>query len=299
MQNTFRFKFPRDTRSIHLTERFTIPVLLTQLKSDSQAASVTSHGNMSGCCRVCFHLCPSAAFAWTAGSNAFGRPVIVLPPFPGYRSCLSFRQFLPPFLGNPPPYFPPSTPPPSPPLLSSSLSLLASASHCGLVPPLLHLSVNTCSHHYTFSLSRPGLSLWQVPPCVSPFLPVPPPISAPLSLITLLTSIPLPPHHIWPGLSLWQVPAYPPHFPTHYHSFFSLLILFLSPSPTYIPQGLHSGPACHCGRSRHIILSRFISQTSFLALPPYQSQPTSLLHLPLQAPGPACHCGWSSPFPLT
>ena len=129
-----------------------------------------------------------------------------------------------------------------------------------------------------------------------PLLTCPPPISAPLSYRLHLSLLYLS-HHITSGPACHCGRSrLPSPFPTHYHSS-SLLILFLSPSPIYIPLGLHCGPACHCGRSRHIILSRFISDTSFLALPPTNpnlqaystSPPSSRPGLPL----------WLvSPFPL-
>ena len=130
-----------------------------------------------------------------------------------------------------------------------------------------------------------------------PLFICPPPISAPPSY-RLHFSLLYPSHHITSGPACHCGRSrLPSPFPTPYHPF-SLLILFLSPSPTYIPLGLHSGPACHCGRSRHIILSRFISHTSFLALPPTNinlqaystSPPSSRPGLPL----------WLvSPFPIT
>ena len=129
-----------------------------------------------------------------------------------------------------------------------------------------------------------------------PLLTCPPPISAPLSY-RLHFSLLYPFHHITSGPACHCGRSrLPSPFPTPYHSF-SLLILFLSPSPTYIPLGLHSGPACHCGGPA-------ISSYPGLSLKP----PSSLSPLPistykptpppLQAPGPACHCGWSRLSPL-
>ena len=69
------------------------------------------------------------------------------------------------------------------------------------------------------------------------------------------------------------------------------------PLPT-LPLAFHSGPACHCGRSRHLILSRYISHTSFLALPPtninlqaYSTSPPSYR--------PGLPLWLVSPFPIT
>ena len=79
-------------------------------------------------------------------------------PFLCHRLRLSLRQSLP---------FPlPSTFLPS--LLPSSLSStlpIGPASHCGWSRPL---PPSLVSHLYTLSLSRPGLSLWQVPPGLLP-----------------------------------------------------------------------------------------------------------------------------------
>ena len=165
-----------------------------------------------------------------------------------------------------------------------------------LVPPLLHLSSTTCSHHYTFSLSRPGLSLWQVPPCVSPFLsihlPYPhhPHIAYTSHLYTPATT------SLLARLVIVAGPAHPPHF-QHLTTLSPSSSSYYHPPLPTLPLALHSGPACHCGRSRHLILSRYISHTSFLALPlptsTYKPTPP-----PLQATGPACHCGWSRLSPL-
>ena len=62
-------------------------------------------------------------------------------------------------------------------------------------------------------------------------------------------------------------PAYPPHF-QHLTTLSPSSSSYYHPPLPTLPLELHSGPACHCGRSRHIILSRYISHTSFLALPP-------------------------------
>ena len=102
---------------------------------------------------------------------------------------------------------------------------------------------------HTLLLPQPGLSLWQVPPSSY--------IAISLSSPYIHPSIPLP----WPGLSLWQVPP----------------CILLSGFPSHQPSPLpptHQGPACHCGRSRPILL--------FLDTP----------HYPLLQ-GPACHCGRS------
>ena len=166
-----------------------------------------------------------------------------------------------------------------------------------LVPPLLHLSSTTCSHHYTFSLSRPGLSLWQVPPCVSPFLsihlPYPhhPHIAYTSHLYTPATT------SLLARLVIVAGPAYPPHF-QHLTTLSPSSSSYYHPPLPTLPLELHSGPACHCGRSRHIILSRYISHTSFLALPPtninlqaYSTSPPSYR--------PGLPLWLVSPFPIT
>ena len=150
---------------------------------------------------------------WAAGNSA--------TPFPGYRSCLSFRQFLPPF-SVPSPYFPPSTPPPSPPSLFFTLPI-GPASHCGWsrLPSIfpLTLALTTTHSHYLGPACHCGRSRLVSPPS---YLSTPH-IRTTLISLTLLTSIPLPPHHIWPGLSLWQVP---PTLPIS-----NTLPLFLPPHP--------------------------------------------------------------------
>ena len=182
-------------------------------------------------------------------------------PFLCYRLCLSFRQFLPPFY--PSPTFPPqlSLPPPF------STLPIGPASHCGrsrlssISPPSLALT--TTLSHYLGPACHCGRSRLVSPP----FYLSTSHIHTTLILITLLTYIPLLLHLFWPGLSLWQVP---PTSPTFQH------LTTPSPSsssyyhlpPATPPLALHSGPACHCGRSRHLILSLYISHTSFPALPP-------------------------------
>ena len=114
--------------------------------------------------------------------------------------------------------------------------------------------------------------------------------------------------HLRPGLSLWQVPPlrYPPtpfspslpslfsfcfHFPKHTTRLATIASLTLPPPspltlPTVIPTSpipQHSGPACHCGRSRQIPLLTLPAPLPFWI-------PSSIL-----CPyfGPACHCGRS------
>ena len=216
-------------------------------------------------------------------------------PFLCYRPCLSFRQFLPPF-SVPFLYFPPSTLPPSPPFLFFTLPI-GPASHCGwsrlssISPPPPPLT--TTPSHYLGPACHCGRSRLVSPP----FYLSTSHIRTTLISLTLLTYIPLPLHPFWPGLSLWQVPptlpisnTLPPLSPSsssYYHP----------PLPT-LPLELHSGPACHCGRSRHIILSRYISHTSFLALPPtninlqaYSTSPPSYR--------PGLPLWLVSPFPIT
>ena len=120
-----------------------------------------------------------------------------------------------------------------------------------------------------FSHSRPGLSLWQVPPISLLYLP----------------HIFLSPFYR-PGLSLWQVPPIS----------FSLSLIGpachcgrsrLSPSSifsTFLPLSLSLiGPACHCGRSRLFFPPLFL---------PHPPRP----FLSLSSIGPACHCGRSRQF---
>ena len=195
----------------------------------------------------------------------------------------------------PPPTFPPQPPLP-PPLLSSSLSLLArlaivaGPAFSSIFP--LTLALTTTHSHYLGPACHCGRSRLVSPPS---YLSTPH-IRTILISITPLTFIPLPPHHIWPGLSLWQVPPTPPHF-QHITTLPPSSSSSYHPPLSTSPWGLHCGPACHCGRSHHIILSRFISDTSFLALPPTNpnlqaystSPPSSRPGLPL----------WLvSPFPL-
>ena len=152
-----------------------------------------------------------------------GRPVIVLPLF--LLQALPVISAVPaPIL--PFPYFPPqlSHPPPF------STLPIGPASHCGwsrlssISPP------SPCSHHYTFSLSRPGLSLWQVPPCVSPFY------LSTSHIHTTLISIYTP--ATTSLLARLVIVAGPPTSPTFQHfltpyNTLSLFILLLSPSPSY------------------------------------------------------------------
>ena len=159
---------------------------------------------MSVCCRVCVHLCSSAALLeqlartrGAAGNSA--------TPFLSYRPCLSFRQFLPPF-SVPFLYFPPSTLPPSPPFLFFTLPI-GPAGHCGwsrlssISPPPLALT--TTPSHYLGPACHCGRSRLVSPP----FYLSTSHIRTTLISLTLLTYIPLPLHPFWPGLSLWQVPV--------------------------------------------------------------------------------------------
>ena len=142
-------------------------------------------------------------------------------PFPGYRSCLSFRQFLPPFLGTLP-LLSPLNPPSLPPFFFFFTLPIGPASHCGwsrlssIFP--LTLAFTTTHSHYLGPACHCGRSRLVSPP----FYLSTPHIRTTLISLTLLTSIPLPPHHIWPGLSLWQVPptlpisnTLPPFLPPH------------------------------------------------------------------------------------
>ena len=283
-------------------------------------------------------------------------------PFLRHRLRLSFRQSLPFSL---PFYLLPSLLPSS---LFSTLPI-GPASHCGWSRPLPHPLLP-----YTLSLSRPGLSLWQVPPGLLP----PSPTSLPLSFSHLLHRyLPLYPLSIsfilarlviviGPALrlplfyllSLSTLPSYLLHFSHLYipatSSLLARLVIVAGPahfshfpapspssSPWYHPSSdtppfaLHSGPACHCGRSRHLLLPLYISHTSFPrpsscrhlftgplyfisnlqarlaivagpAFPIYLSFPPPLSSLPfihtppllLSLPshlGPAYHCGRSRP----
>ena len=121
------------------------------------------------------------------------------------------------------------------------------------------------------------------PAWIAPSLP-----DSPTSFLFPLTvSIPSTSPPFWPGLSLWQVPprafpssllslsTLPPYLshlsilatssplarlvivagPAPFSPFPALLSLFIpSDPPSDTPLLLHSGPACHCGRSRHFLL---------------------------------------------
>ena len=100
-----------------------------------------------------------------------------------------------------------------------------------------------------------------------PLFIYPPPISAPPSY-RLHFSLIYPCHYIPSGrLVIVAGPAHPPHF-QHLTTLSPSSSSYYHPPLPTLPLALHSGPACHCGRSRHLILSRYISHTSFLALPP-------------------------------
>ena len=162
--------------------------------------------------------------------------------------------------------------------------------------------------HPSFPPLRPGLSLWQVPPH-----PHPPTSSSPSLPLLDLPGFHILMHRTWLAtvVSLIFQPAFPPLHPP----------LILIPTP---PHPHHSGPACHCGRSRqgpsslslHLPPSASPSLTPLLFvtffgpayhcgrshLPhlhylPFTSPFLSLLLLPIR--GPACHCGRSRlVFPL-
>ena len=164
-----------------------------------------------------------------------GRPVIALPLFFVTGSACHYGSLCPfPF---------PSTFLPS--LLPSSLSStlpIGPASHCGWSRPF---PPSLVFHLYTLSLSRPGLSLWQVPPGLLP----PSPTSLLLSFSHFLPRyLPLPSPFLpfWPGLSLWQVP--PSAFPSS--------LLSLSTLPSYLSHFTHlSIPATSSPLARLVIVA--------------------------------------------
>ena len=173
------------------------------------------------------------------------------------------------------PYLPPSTLPSSP----FSTLPIGPASHW-LVPPLLHLSYIPCSHLYTLSLSRPGLSLWQVPPGLLPPSPTSLSLSCshihhcylplyPLTTSFILARLVI---EIGPALSLPLFIYLPPiSTPPSYRLHFSLIY------PCYY---ISSGPACHCGRSRP---PPPLSNTFQHLLPLHPPNITfPLIHLPLR-----------------
>ena len=100
-------------------------------------------------------------------------------------------------------------------------------------------------NHQSFPPLRPGLSLWQVPPP-----PYPPTSSSPSLPSFSLSGFHLLRHmtRLATVASLTLPPASPPH-PPHRH--------------TYFPHTHHSGPACHCGRSRQIPLLTFPASPPF------------------------------------
>ena len=117
-------------------------------------------------------------------------------------------------------------------------------------------------------LLRPGLSLWQVPPCNQHPHSTSIPSSSPPQSSPLLR----------PGLSLWQVPPhqYPP---TPFSPLLPSSLTCFSPQP---PSSYPSfGPACHCGRSRLVPLLTLLAPLPFWI-------PHSIL---CHSFGPACHCG--------
>ena len=163
----------------------------------------------------------------------------MLPLFFATGSACHFGSFCPLF---PFPYLPPSTLPSSP----FSTLPIGPASHCGWS----RLSSIPCSHLYTLSLSRPGLSLWQVPPGLLPPSPTSLSLSCPHILHCYLLLYPLTTSfilarlviEIGPALSLPLFIYLPPiSTPPSYRLHFSLIY------PCYY---ISSGPACHCGRSR-------------------------------------------------
>ena len=136
-------------------------------------------------------------------------------------------------------------------------------------PPIYFHPIFIPNHQASPHL-RPGLSLWQVPPCNQH-----PHSTSILALYPPQSSPPL-----RPGLSLWQVPPhqYPP---TPFSPVLPTPLTCFSPHPP--SSSPLFGPACHCGRSR---------------LPPLLTLPAPL---PFWIPssilcpyfGPACHCGRS------
>ena len=108
------------------------------------------------------------------------------------------------------------------------------------------------SHLYTLSLSRPGLSLWQVPPGLLP----PSPTSLPLSFSHLLHRyLPLYPLSISSILARLVIVAGPASrlpflspFPIHI-TLISITLLTLIYPCYFISFGLD----CHCGRSRQLL----------------------------------------------
>ena len=242
-------------------------------------------------------------------------------PFLCHRLCLSFRQSLPLF---PSFYLLPSLLPSS---LSSTLPIQARLAI--VAGPAI--SPIPCSHLYTLSLSRPGLSLWQVPPGLLPLSPTSLPLSFPTSYIGTSRSIPSPSlcpagHCDRSRLASPLLISLP----------IRITLISITPLTIIYPSYIISlGPACHCGRSRPFLplsctfplfiplLSPSLCYTPpFLrytvarlvivagpAIPFYSCTFLTPLPLPfllstsvyrppplhLQSTGPACHCGWSRP----
>ena len=143
------------------------------------------------------------SFCLNSWLERVGRPVIVLPHFLVTGPACLFGSSCP---------------------LSLFFTLpIGPASHCGwsrlssIFP--LTLALTTTHSHYLGPACHCGRSRLVSPPS---YLSTPH-IRTTLISLTLLTSIPLPPHHIWPGLSLWQVP---PTLPIS-----NTLPLFLPPHP--------------------------------------------------------------------
>ena len=99
----------------------------------------------------------------------------------------------------------------------------------------------------------------------------------PFSLPSPIDTRPQSPTLLRPGLPLWQVPP---------------SVLSVIPPPSAHPNG----PACHCGRSRHVP-----NTPNPLPSHLYTQSPVNPTQPPMY--GPACHCGWSrlttnTPFSL-
>ena len=92
-------------------------------------------------------------------------------------------------------------------------------------------------------------------------------------------------------------PALPPHF-QYLTTFYSSSSSYYHPPLPILPLASHSGPACHCGRSRHLISSRYISHTSFLALPHTNINLQAYSTSP-QSYRPGLPLWLVSPFPIT
>ena len=161
------------------------------------------------------------SFCLNSWLERVGRPVIVLPLFLVTGPTCLFGSSCP-LSRYPPPTFPPQPPLPPPPFFFFFTLPIGPASHCGwsrlssIFP--LTLALTTTHSHYLGPACHCGRSRLVSPP----FYLSTPHIRTTLISLTLPTSIPLPPHHIWPGLSLWQVPptlpisnTLPPFLPPH------------------------------------------------------------------------------------